>query len=66
MMIDTTLSGGGAVVITPWRSTSAQGGLLMARRRTQLPTMFEYFMGPVEEVHRLGGGAWNRKGVSGA
>ena len=49
MMIDTTLSGGGAVVITPWRSTSAQGGLLMDVG-VHNADMFEYFMGPVEEV----------------
>ncbi|MDE2701601.1 MAG: Gfo/Idh/MocA family oxidoreductase [Chloroflexota bacterium] len=49
MMIDTTLSGGGAVVITPWRSTSAQGGLLMDVG-VHNADMFEYFMGPVEEI----------------
>ncbi|MCY3596251.1 MAG: Gfo/Idh/MocA family oxidoreductase, partial [Rhodospirillales bacterium] len=49
MMIDTSLSGGGAVVITPWRSTSAQGGLLMDVG-VHNADMFEYFMGPVEEI----------------
>ena len=48
-MIDTTLNGGGAVVITPWRSASAQGGLLMDVG-VHNADMFEYFMGPVEEV----------------
>ena len=49
LMIDTSLSGGGAVVITPWRSTSAQGGLLMDVG-VHNADMFEYFMGPVREV----------------
>ena len=49
MMIDTSLSGGGGVVITPWRSTSAQGGLLMDVG-VHNADMFEYFMGPVEEI----------------
>ena len=49
MMIDTSLSGGGAVVITPWRSTSAQGGLLMDVG-VHNADMFQYLMGPVEEV----------------
>lgn len=54
MMIDTTLSGGGAVVITPWRSTSAQGGLLMDVG-VHNADMFEYFMGPVEEISAWAG-----------
>lgn len=64
MMIDTSLSGGGAVVITPWRSTSAQGGLLMDVG-VHNADMFEYFMGPVEEITAWAG-FWSRKEVSGA
>ena len=54
MMIDTTLSGGGAVVITPWRSTSAQGGLLMDVG-VHNADMFQYLMGPVEEISAWAG-----------
>ena len=54
MMIDTTLSGGGAVVITPWRSTSSQGGLLMDVG-VHNADMFGYFLGPVEEVSAWAG-----------
>ena len=49
MMVDTTLSGGGAVVITPWRSTRAEGGLLLDVG-VHHADMFGYFMGPVSEV----------------
>ena len=54
MMLDTTLSGGGAVVITPWRSTRAEGGLLLDVG-VHHADILEYFMGPLESV-----AAWSR------
>ncbi len=54
LMVDTTLSGGGAVVITPWRSTRAQGGLLMDVG-VHHADMFSYFMGPVDSVSAWSG-----------
>ncbi len=49
MMVDTTLSGGGTVLITPWRSTQAEGGLLMDVG-VHNADMFGYFMGPLDSV----------------
>jgi predicted dehydrogenase len=49
LMMDTSLSGGGNVLITPWRSTRAEGGLLLDVG-VHHADMFTYFLGPVTEV----------------